>query len=145
MGLSLFPVEGQSQLYPAQTGVYITTTSPVMITSIAKGWAPYMGPNAPAPTAEELNDPHLRGGYETRVEPMLPPPPPSPPVMAQQVSSGMLVAQGVYIVKNGGHLSTVAERTNTSLSDLVRLNPRICPRDPIPAGTAVLLPIPGQY
>jgi len=54
-------------------------------------------------------------------------------------------ASGVYTVKKGAHLAVVARRTGTSLTDLIRLNPNL-PRDRLlPAGTRVVLPIPGSW
>ena len=70
------------------------------------------------------------------------PPPPVYPLMAVETAP---VAQGVYTVQVGAHLSTVARRTHTQLADLVRLNPGMKTESLLPAGTRVKLPIGGSW
>jgi hypothetical protein len=55
------------------------------------------------------------------------------------------LSPGIYTVKKGAHLAVIAQRTGTSLTDLIRLNPNLRLNRLLPAGTKVLLPIPGSW
>ncbi|MEI6558193.1 MAG: LysM domain-containing protein [Rhodospirillaceae bacterium] len=106
--------------------------APVVTNSSAMGtaWAPApisIVPAAPVPPGAAMPEG---------------PPAPVYPVMAVE---NVPVAQGVYTVQKGAHLSTVARRTRTALADLVRLNPHLKPEALLPAGTRVKLPIRGSW
>jgi len=103
----------------------VTTTS-----EMGTAWAPGPITVVPAP-------PVAAGGVMPEG-----PPPPVYPVMAVET---VPVAQGVYTVQRGAHLSAVAKRTRTSVADLVRLNPGLRPEALLPAGTRVKLPVRGSW
>jgi hypothetical protein len=63
----------------------------------------------------------------------------APQMMPPQSALG---GQGVYVVKQGGRLATVARKTGSSLDALIRLNPGLSSDTVLPAGTRVLLPVP---
>ena len=109
--------DAQSSAYPQ--GVTVTTIQPpsVMITPIASGWSPNFAtvPLEPVPGL---------GASAARVQP------------------DRLTALNPLFGR--AHLAAVAQRTRTSLRDLIALNPKINPDDFLPAGTRVLLPKSGQ-
>jgi len=59
--------------------------------------------------------------------------------------AGMPAARGVYTVQKGARLYVVAQRTGTRFADLILLNPKLEIDRMLPAGTRVLLPIPGNW
>ncbi len=129
--------DAQSSAYPQ--GVTVTSLQPpsVMITPIASGWSPSFAtvPLAPVPglgasTARAQPD------RLTALDPLLGP-------VATIEPIAPLSAKGLYTLKTRARLAAVAQRTRTSLSDLVALNPKISPNDFLPAGTRVLLPKSG--
>ncbi|MEI8397162.1 MAG: hypothetical protein WCF85_20755 [Rhodospirillaceae bacterium] len=70
-----------------------------------------------------------------------------PPVVLPppQVVAGTVKSLGVYTVKQGARLLTVAKRTKTKFSDLILLNPGLDAVHSLAPGTRVLLPIPGSW
>ena len=130
--------DAQSSAYPQ--GVTATTIQPpsVMITPIASGWSPNFAtvPLEPVPglgaSAARVQPDRLTAlnplfGPTAAIEPIAP-----------------LSAKGSYTLRSRAHLAAVAQRTRTSLRDLIALNPKINPDDFLPAGTRVLLPKSGQ-
>ena len=74
-------------------------------------------------------------------------PPPSAPVAPVVAVPVVLVpagptAQGIYVVRSGGSLAAVANRTGARLEDLTALNPHLPAGQRLPAGTQVNLPFP---
>ena len=115
--------------------------------------SPYAPPNLVAPvvtTTSEMGTAWAPAPITVVPAPPVPaasvmpegPPPPVYPVMAVE---SVPTAQGVYTVQVGAHLSSVAKRTRTSLTDLVRLNPGLKPEALLPAGTRVKLPVRGSW
>lgn len=70
-----------------------------------------------------------------------PPPAPVVAVPVVLVPAGP-TAQGVYVVRSGGSLAAVANRTGARLEDLAALNPHLPAGQRLPAGTHVNLPFP---
>ena len=115
--------------------------------------SPYAPPNLVAPvvtSSSNIGTAWAPGPITVTPAPPVPagasmpegPPPPVYPVMAVETAP---VAQGVYTVQEGAHLSAVARRTRTNLADVVRLNPGLKPEALLPPGTRVKLPIRGSW
>lgn len=125
---------------------WVTPGLPVVV-------APVMTPIAPpmfAPVAGTVvATPILTGPPET-VMPLVSPPAPAPPPAtaaferSSQPAMAAVAARGIYTVKKGAHLAVVARRTGSPLAAVIALNPTLDPRRLLPAGTRVVVPVPGS-
>ena len=109
--------QGQVIYYATPSAGRAVATSPVLVSPVV----------APPPAAAS-----------TTAAPVVAMPVVAVPVMMQPA----LVIRSYYRVKKGGRLETVAKRNGVPLADLIRLNPALDAKGPLPAGTLVALPIP---
>lgn len=109
--------QGQVIYYATPSAGRAVATSPILVSPVV---AP---PQAVAPKA---------------AAPVVAMPVVAVPVVVQPA----LVVRSYYRVKKGGRLEAVAKRNGVPLADLIRLNPALDAKGPLPAGTLVALPIP---
>lgn len=154
-GVMMFPVIMVQPVYmiPVIPVVPVVPVAPVMAAPVVA--APVMAAPADDPPGNMLsrllarievkNDVNIGNGPEgpLGVADYRPPPPPAPVVAVPVVlvPAGP-TAQGVYVVRSGGSLAAVANRTGARLEDLTALNPHLPAGQRLPAGTHVNLPFP---